>query len=1411
LNLDRTRRRLRSPARALTAAAPAAALLSLLAPLFFELQTAAAAAAAPSDPGPPTWSGDPARGFRVVVPIGAAAVLRGDVDGVPIDEVVLPRGLDLAPPGTPQLPARIVMIRVPWGVEPRVRATPAFVRQLGAIRPAPYAKLVTGGADAKPPGRDLRDTMARPAYASAEAPELLRRVVDAAAGGERILAVELSPVQWDPRTGAAWQFEEIQIDVSWEGVARSLPGGEGRSAAAASASLSPEDAVGPAYPDDAASRGAARRARGGRLAPLGSAAGAAIGPFRIEPTRPWVRLGTRRAALYRVTAQDLVSAGVAVGSIDPATFRLFRSHPSDLPESVDVDLGPDSLREVAIEVLGDGDALFESTDTLTFFGTGAFGYGYDLRAGGGTEFQETSRTFEAPYWLTWGPGPIAAPPRRVGSRDVSLSGAAITPFTQSTHRVHFGQNRFGDEHLAFPGFTWDRWFDRAVVQGSRFAYAFTLPQAVPGGAGSTVVRLWGSNSSIGTSIPDHVATVKWNRALVDSAGWDFSTPRDLRGDGLAVGLFLRDTLEVEVPVLIDPFDANRQDRQMITWFDVAYSRFLLASNDTLLFTARDSLAAGSYRYAISGIGDSAGVALYDRTDPEGLVRLTGGTWSGTPGAFTLTAEVAVAAGEPLARYALLSRRQAIRPATVALFSPPVGPRTVANLLDPANAADYIVVAPAAFHAAAESLAADRSAFLHGVASPVATVATLDRVFAQFSGGIPDAAAIRNFLAYAARYWARAPLYVCLLGDASLDPLNFSGLGASDLVPTYAGGFHTGLQEQFSLDDWLVRLDGPSDPLLDLAVGRLPARTPQEALEFVRGKRRGFERTAAFDLARNRVLLSADDSWKWDQALQRDLIGLEHVRFMERKDKAHLPYAVTRSKVYLNDYAFSDSGKTSKPAAREAFIAGVNAGNWLVDFIGHGNNSRVADEALFLLSDVPRVGSAVLPGIWAFMSCTVGRFDDYRPPESMAEQLLRTPAGGAVAALAATGKVFGIESSELNDAFVDEIFPLAPRVDSLRTAGLAWARAKNRGANFSVRKYNLLGEPGLLPPIPRGRGAWVKAPADSALRGDLVTIDGRALNGDGSPDSLSSGLVRVRVQGPPSRRVETGFQNGNPGVAPYDLAGPTFYEGDVPLVNGAFTARFTVPVDARVSGPGARLEALLESAGGRGVGLAVDSLRIGAGLSTRIDVTPPAITLLAPPDTTFAPGSRLTFALEDSSGIDLTRFDNAHSIFVLFDDAGLPTELTAGFRYETGSATRGTVDLALPPLAPGAHRLEVHASDNYRNIGVATFTIDVAPAGAAGGALDLSQVFNYPNPFANETYLHVRLNQPARLRVKVLTVAGRRVREWSADGHAGGNYIPWDGRDSQGENVAIGVYLIHVTAEAPGGGSVSAVARSLRTR
>src|SRR6185503_18578293 len=134
----------------------------------------------------------------------------------------------------------------------------------------------------------------------------------------------------------------------------------------------------------------------------------------------------------------------------------------------------------------------------------------------------------------------------------------------------------------------------------------------------------------------------------------------------------------------------------------------------------------------------------------------------------------------------------------------------------------------------------------------------------------------------------------------------------------------------------------------------------------------------------------------------------------------------------------------------------------------------------------------------------------------------------------------------------------------------------------------------------------KAPLDSLLRGDIAVIRGHALWPDSSADTLSMGSARIQIQGKPFDRVQVGLGPVCCDLASftYHVPGPILFRGEVPLTNGSFTARFVVPLDARVAGGVGQLRSLLSAAGGRGVGLAVDSIRIGSGLSARTDVTPP---------------------------------------------------------------------------------------------------------------------------------------------------------------------------------------------------------------
>jgi len=78
---------------------------------------------------------------------------------------------------------------------------------------------------------------------------------------------------------------------------------------------------------------------------------------------------------------------------------------------------------------------------------------------------------------------------------------------------------------------------------------------------------------------------------------------------------------------------------------------------------------------------------------------------------------------------------------------------------------------------------------------------------------------------------------------------------------------------------------------------------------------------------------------------------------------------------------------------------------------------------------------------------------------------------------------------------------------------------------------------------------------------------------------------------------------------------------------------------------------------------------------------------------------------------------------------------------------------------------------------------------------LLNVYNYPNPFVNETWFTFKLTQiPEELRIVVYTVAGRKIKEVNVPVSQlkyDLNKIYWDGRDEDGDLIANGVYLYRV--------------------
>jgi hypothetical protein len=118
----------------------------------------------------------------------------------------------------------------------------------------------------------------------------------------------------------------------------------------------------------------------------------------------------------------------------------------------------------------------------------------------------------------------------------------------------------------------------------------------------------------------------------------------------------------------------------------------------------------------------------------------------------------------------------------------------------------------------------------------------------------------------------------------------------------------------------------------------------------------------------------------------------------------------------------------------------------------------------------------------------------------------------------------------------------------------------------------------------------------------------------------------------------------------------------------------------------------------------------------------------------------------------------------------------------------------PTLKDGRHSLEVLAKDASGNFFDTTSSRTVF---YVYNNPDLLYVYNYPNPFKNDTYFTFELRGtvvPEEFQVKIYTVAGRLIKELTVPPsvmNIGFNRIYWDGRDEDGDEISNGIYFYKI--------------------
>ena len=149
-------------------------------------------------------------------------------------------------------------------------------------------------------------------------------------------------------------------------------------------------------------------------------------------------------------------------------------------------------------------------------------------------------------------------------------------------------------------------------------------------------------------------------------------------------------------------------------------------------------------------------------------------------------------------------------------------------------------------------------------------------------------------------------------------------------------------------------------------------------------------------------------------------------------------------------------------------------------------------------------------------------------------------------------------------------------------------------------------------------------------------------------------------------------------------------------------------------------------------------------------------------------------------------DKQNTIEVMVDNQKIDSQ---NYQMDDDTVNRVIRMSYKPKFISGEHKLDVYTLNAYGKI-------DKEPAFEkyfnVSDQFTLQDVYNYPNPFKDKTSFTFFITQkPEELKIKIYTVAGRLIKEIIAPSESIGlntNFIAWDGKDADGNNIANGVYL-----------------------
>ena len=643
--------------------------------------------------------------------------------------------------------------------------------------------------------------------------------------------------------------------------------------------------------------------------------------------------------------------------------------------------------------------------------------------------------------------------------------------------------------------------------------------------------------------------------------------------------------------------------------------------------------------------------------------------------------------------------------------------------------DMLIVASAEFRSEAERLAL----FHRQNGGLEVAVTNVAQIFNEFSGGIADVTAIRNFVRLLYRKSMNNQVsklkYLLIFGKGTYDNIHQVSSANPCFVPTWQTPASLNPVTSFVSDDYFGLLgddEGGQNGIVDIGIGRIPCKSVEEAKAVI-DKTIHYNTASTLGEWRNIVCFIGDDE---DNNIHvsdsEQLAGFVN----------HNYPAYSTDKIYLDAFKEETTPEKRYPGVNKAFNSRIKEGALIVNYVGHANDEGLAHEKILTISDIDSWSNSDKLPVFVTATCEFSRWD-MKSKQSAGEHVLFNQVGGGIALFSTTRLVYSSSNYEMNKSFYKYVFEKDKDGNDLRMGDIMRLSKRESGGSVNASKFALLGDPALQISYPKCKvntleinDKAVEQFTDTIKPLSLVSVWGEIQNHKGEKLTGYNGFLYPTVYDKPTM-VST---LGNNGQTPfnYTVQNSILFKGNVTVKGGEFTYSFKVPkeINYRIGDGLIRYYSKDSESDANG---SFTALKLGGSPGAiSDDLLGPKVKIYLD-DENFVPGNKVSKTplliayLEDESGINTSDGGIGHNITGIIDDqTDKMMVLNSYFQTAQDSYKNGQVIFQFSELSDGEHILRFKVWDLANN------STEEEVRFIVSSGLVIKKLTAYPNPCSEFT-------------------------------------------------------------------------------